>query len=552
MLLAGETGPVRTLALASLPAADGRALLQDRGLQGTDQHWAALHARYSGNPLALQIVAETIREIFAGDIAQFLAQDMLLFRGIVDLLERQFNRLTPLEQEVMFWLAVAREPVTPEKLGNDIVAATSRLAILKALHSLRQCSLVERVQGGFTLQNVVLEYVTTTLVEQVSAEICSGAAVLLQRIALLQASAKSYVRESQRNLILQPAAQRLVEELGQAALLQQMRAILAYLRQHQARQPGYAAGNILNLLVQLGVDLRGQDFSQLAVCRADLREVTTQDVDFNQAGLSHSPLTDVFADILCVASTPDGRRLAGGTMSGEIRIWRVSDGKALLAWTAPPGIVWSVNFSPDGRILASCSADQTVRLWDASDGRHLATLRGHRDDVHSVSFSPDSSTLASGGADRTVRLWDRQSGECLRTLQGHTDWVRSVCFSPDGGVLASASGDQTVRLWDRYTGECLHTLQGHTTPLWSVWFSSDGTLVGGGGGGDMKVRLWDRHTGECLHTLQGDTGRVWSICYSPDGNVLASCGDEPTVRLWDPSSGQCLHVLRGMQTQSTR
>jgi transcriptional regulator with XRE-family HTH domain len=66
--LAGATGLVRTLMLPSLDLADSRALLQDRGLRGTDQNWAALHARYSGNPLALQIVAETIRELFDGDI----------------------------------------------------------------------------------------------------------------------------------------------------------------------------------------------------------------------------------------------------------------------------------------------------------------------------------------------------------------------------------------------------------------------------------------------------------------------------------------------------
>ena len=184
---------------------------------------------------------------------------------------------------------------------------------MEALHALRQRSLVERVQTGFTLQNVVLEYFTATLIEQVRAEISTGSAVLLQRYALLKASAKSYVRESQRNLILGPIAQRLVEHFGRVELEEQFRVILSHLRHDQPRQPGYAGGNILNLLVQLGIDLRGQDFSQLAVWQADLRNVSAHDVDFRQADLAQSAFTDTFGGVLSVAFSPDGQRLAAGT-----------------------------------------------------------------------------------------------------------------------------------------------------------------------------------------------------------------------------------------------
>ena len=536
--LAGESGPVRTLALASLPAADGRALLQDRGLQGTDQHWAALHARYSGNPLALQIVAETIRELFGGDIGQFLAEDVLLFRGITNLLQQQFARLSPLEQEVMFWLAVEREPVSPEGLGSDMVHATSRAAILQALHSLRQRFLVERVQSGFTLQNVVLEYVTATLIEQVCAEMRSGSAVLLQRHALLKATAKSYVRESQRNLILAPAARRMLD-FGQAALAERLRAILTYLRDQQPRQSGYAGGNILNLLVQLKMDLRDYDFSQLAVWQADLRNVTAQDVNFCQSDLAASAFTDTFASVFSLAFSPDGQRVAAATMGGEIRVWQASDGKTLATWVAHRGWVASVCFSPDGNVLASASGDHTVRLWNAYDGRLLATLQGHTNYVNCVCFNPDGGVLASGGDDQTVRLWDSHTGACLRVLQGHTKYVRSVCFSPKGSVLASGSDDETIRLWDGHSGACLRVLQGHTKFVRSVCFSPDGSVLASGSD-DETIRLWDGYTGECVRVLQGHTSAVPSVCFSPDGNVLASGSGDQTARLWDSHTGECL------------
>ena len=158
--LEGQTAPVRTLAVAGLPLADGRSLLQDCGLRGSAKDWGTLHARYSGNPLALQIVSESVRELFAGDIGLFLQQETFLFGDIADLLAQQHARLSALEQDVMFWLAVAREPATPEELAADMVARPTEAAVLAALHALRHRFLVERMETGFTLQNVVLEYFT--------------------------------------------------------------------------------------------------------------------------------------------------------------------------------------------------------------------------------------------------------------------------------------------------------------------------------------------------------------------------------------------------------
>ena len=145
--------------------------------------------------------------------------------------------------------------------------------------------------------------------------------------------------------------------------------------------------------------------------------------------------------------------------------------------------VISVAFSPDGHRLASGSVDNTVRMWNADTGQPIgAPLTGHTDSVVSVAFSPDGHRLASGSDDQTVRMWNADTGQPIGDpLTGHTDAVSSVAFSPDGHRLASGSHDNTVRLWNADTGQPIgDPLTGHTDAVFSVAFSPDGTRIASG------------------------------------------------------------------------
>ena len=51
--------------------------------------------------------------------------------------------------------------------------------------------------------------------------------------------------------------------------------------------------------------------------------------------------------------------------------------------------VVGVAFSPDGTRLATTSHDRTAKVWDASSGRELLTLAGHRFWVRGLAFSLD-------------------------------------------------------------------------------------------------------------------------------------------------------------------
>ncbi len=537
----GNTSAVRSFSLAGVTPADGQRLLRDKVLFGPDETWATLVQLYAGNPLALKLASEPIRELFGGNIAGFLKEEEIVFGDIHDLLDQQFDRLSELERDVMFWLAIEREGVSLK----DIRQAMMQGALLEVLDSLRRRSMIESSgEGRFTLQPVIMEYVTKRLVEQAYQEIDRETIELFGSHALIRAQANDYVRNSQVRFILEPLAARLLSTFGKAGSAKKLKSILSNLRMINAQKSRYAAGNVLNLLVQLQVDLRGVDFSDLTVEQAYLRGVALPKVNFAHSDLATSVFTDTFSTILCVALSANGTLLAAGTTTGEVRLWQADDATPLFTCPGHRDGIRSVAFSPDGKTLASGSEDQTIRLWDTGTGRCLKVLQGHTHWILSIAFSPDGKMLASGSEDQTVRLWDTSTGDCLRTLQGHTHWVRSVAFNPDGNVLASGSEDQTVRLWDTSTGGCLKTLQGHTHWVRSVNFSPDGKRLASGSE-DQTIRFWDANTGECLKTLQGHTSRVRAVDFSSDGNVLASCGDDQTIRLWDVNVGRCLKVLQG-------
>ena len=543
-----EGNMVRTLALGGLGAVEGKEILKDKHLFGNDESWESFIRLYSGNPLALRLASAPIYDLFQGDIAAFLREGEVLTGDVQDLLDQQFQRLSEQEREILFWLSIEREPVSLNKLRENIVHRVPRVVLFEALDSLRRRSMIESSSNAsFSLQPVILEYVTNRFVESAFQEIKKGSLNLFESHALIMAQAKDYVRDFQVRLILQPLSEQLLLTFGKEQTETKLRSMILALQETRSQTPGYTAGNIINLLIQLGCEMKGYDFSNLVVWQAYLKNVALHEVNFANCDLAKSVFMDAFGGVLAIALSPNGEILAAGTTSSEIRIWDTGSGTPLLTYQGHTDWVRSVAFSSDGTMLASAADDQTVRTWDVKTGECLKTFEGHIARVYSVTFSQDGKMLASGGEDQTVRLWE-VSGEgntqSIRTLHGHTNRVRSVAFSPDERIVASGSEDQTMRLWNTSTGECLKVLQEHEGKVWAVAFSPDGRIVASGSE-DQTLRLWEVNTGRCLNILKGHSGWVRSIAFSYDGNTIASGSEDQTVRLWEVSTGETLKTLHG-------
>ncbi len=134
---AGNNLPVRILPLGGLSIEEGMAVLDDKGLLLAGKAGEELVDLYDGNPLALKIVSTSILELFDGGVRKFLGQGTAVFNGIRLLLERQFDRLSMVERQIMFWLAINREWVTVGDLAADLLPVVSGGQLLESLEYLQ-------------------------------------------------------------------------------------------------------------------------------------------------------------------------------------------------------------------------------------------------------------------------------------------------------------------------------------------------------------------------------------------------------------------------------
>lgn len=589
---------VRSLLMPGVDLAEGRQMLAGSAISGSDEGWQRLIARYTGNPLALKLAAETVRDMYGGNIDRFLQEGETVFGDINDLLEQQFLRLTLLEQELLYWLAIEREPTTLVELQELLVHHIQKGRLLESLLSLRRRCMLETNEAGddtaFTLLPVIVDYVTNRLVSLVYEELVAPPAVtnytLFASHALMLAQTRDYIRNSQVRYIVRPLAERLLHLLGKDHTQELLKRLLVHIREKPTLASSYAAGNVLNVLLQTYPSLNDYDFSRLTLRQAYLQDATLHNLNFSKSHFARAVFTENFGGILSLAFHPHAPLLALGTASGEVKLVDVRKGISLFSGLGHTDAVWSVAFSPDGRLLASGSQDHSIRLWDTNSGECLETLSVQSARISSLAFSPDGHTLASGGGDSFVRLWqiapggasnrssrpltqhakrvlavafspdgrllasggedmdiyvmELESGKCLNVLHGSTGRICSLVFHPNGRLLASAGEDQLVRLWDVQSGTPVAELSSHTDIVRTLAFNRSSEQLWSGGD-DQNICIWNVAAKTCLHVLRHHTDRIWSIALSHDGALAASGSEDQTVRVWELQSQRILYTLQG-------
>lgn len=542
-----QSSRIKTYKVCGLKNLDAQKILERHNLIADFSQKNNLIQKYSGNPLALNIVSNYIYEFFNKSVNLFLKEKDITFDDIDELLEEQFTRLCFEEQEILYWLAINREPINVDNLIEDLISARSELNFksktIGIIIKLAGKHLLEYTPNcDILLQNVIMEFITQKIINNSINDIIGEKTNFISRFCLVKATAKDYLRLSQKRLILQPIIEGVKKLTFYNINTSDFRKLICDLIEAERVNPNkfnYTIGNLLNICNATSIDLSDFNFSNLTVLQAFLREVELHRVNFTNAHIEKSIFAETLSSIFCVSYNETSDIFAVGDYSGDIHLWKLSNKKKITTLKGHTKPVWSLAFSQDGKLLVSGGDDNAVKLWDIENSICRYSMTEHKGIVRSVGFSPIGNSIVSGSWDKTVKIWNL-NGVCLKTLTNHTGWVRTVKFSNNGKLLASAGIDNSngsnIYIWNTDNYSLLAVIkEAHEKSIFHLDFNLYDNFLASGGA-DNDVKIWDLtnlDNVKLYDTLKSHENEVHNVIFTPDNKYLFSCGQDKTIKVWE-------------------
>lgn len=259
--------------------------------------------------------------------------------------------------------------------------------------------------------------------------------------------------------------------------------------------------------------------------------------------IPHNVLQEGHTDqVLCVAYSPDGMRIASGDRSGTIIIWKSESHEIIHTIAAHAGAVNALAWNAQGTYLASGGSDKICTIWNPLSGEKTLKLTGHTDSVTTVAWHPTGTYIASGSRDASIRIWNtKNNGKLYATLPGHTGGITSIAYDHTGNSLVSGSDDRSIRIWDSIKGSLMNTLNNLSDTVRSVTCHPTQQIIAFGLRND-SVNIWD-NISNSLHLLDY-TNSINTVAFSPSGNQIAACSSNPkqSIRIWQYPSYNPIHI----------
>ncbi|KAL6420994.1 hypothetical protein ACFW04_011451 [Cataglyphis niger] len=251
--------------------------------------------------------------------------------------------------------------------------------------------------------------------------------------------------------------------------------------------------------------------------------------------------------------SPDGKHLASGDRSGNIRIHDVSSLEELYLIEAHDAEVLCLEYSKFSqysinvpRLLASASRDRLIHVFSVDQGYNfLQTLDDHSSSITAVRFFNQSNQdnqiqMVSCGADKSIIFRQLQStpGGMPQFARDHNAQGKTTLYDMevDSGQkhVLTACQDRNIRVYNVTTGKHNKTFKGSVSDdgsLIKVVLDASGIYVATSCT-DKTLCVYDYYSGECMATMVGHSELVTGLRFSPDCRHLVSASGDGCVFIW--------------------
>jgi DNA-binding winged helix-turn-helix (wHTH) protein/adenylate kinase family enzyme len=169
--------------------------------------------KLGGNPQLINMLSHTIKKVFLGNLTHFFNINSNLTFDIYNFLDEQFNKISQIEQDIMFNITISRKNIDFNYLF-DKLSYLSKIDIINYVEILIDRAFISVNDNILSIQNIISEYFNKKLNILVSEEIINNKPNILKKLFLISNIEDIESIESQKTYFISEIVKLLLESLN--------------------------------------------------------------------------------------------------------------------------------------------------------------------------------------------------------------------------------------------------------------------------------------------------------------------------------------------------